>query len=120
MSGRLSAGAEVARRRNQSPAKVMLPDAVDHDAGGQRVGRTSQPLGKFQSSASLAVPRQFLATEDLPDPARNFFAELMGFTAFLQAGICGLAIGYGVGSFNVRGVGDQFVALCPCRLVGGL
>src|SRR5262245_27706870 len=43
-------------------AKVMLPEAVDHDASRQRVGRIDQPVGQFQPAATLwrrpAAPAQ--------------------------------------------------------------
>ena len=44
--------AEVARRADDAFAEMVLPDAVDHDAGRQRVVRPRQPFGQLQAAAA--------------------------------------------------------------------
>ena len=63
VSGQAPVRAEVAGRFHQPMTKVMLPDPVHHDAGGERIGRVCQPFSEFETSASLAIIRQFLAAE---------------------------------------------------------
>src|SRR6185503_14579940 len=53
-----AAGAEIARRGHEAPAKMMLPDAVDHDAGGERVGRTGKPGGQRRSLTQRSRPEE--------------------------------------------------------------
>ena len=51
MRGRLAAQTEVRRRGHQPLAKVMLPDAVDHDARRQRMVGPSEPGRQFATAA---------------------------------------------------------------------
>ena len=44
----LAEGAEVARGRNQPRTEMVLPDAIDHDAGEERVVRGGDPAGEGQ------------------------------------------------------------------------
>src|SRR5206468_12777097 len=46
-----AARAEIARRGHETPTEMMLPEAVDQDAGGERVGRTGKPVGQRRSPA---------------------------------------------------------------------
>src|SRR5262245_58358415 len=46
-----AAGAEIVRSRNESSAEMIMPHAVSHDAGGERVARIGEPFG--ESAASL-------------------------------------------------------------------
>ena len=48
--------AEIARSGDETPAEMMLPDAVDQDAGGERIGRTGKPGGKRRSLARGSRP----------------------------------------------------------------
>src|SRR5206468_12328272 len=50
--------AEIARRGHETPTEMMLPDAVDQDAGGERVGRTGQPGGQRRSPARGGRPAE--------------------------------------------------------------
>src|SRR5882724_13234462 len=50
--------AEIARRGHETPTEMMLPDAVDQDAGGERVGRTGQPVGQRRSPARGRRPEE--------------------------------------------------------------
>ena len=45
--------AEVARRADDAAAEVMLPDAVDDDAGRQRVVLARRWLGQLEPAAAL-------------------------------------------------------------------
>src|SRR5439155_24452864 len=47
---------ENARHGHQTPAEMMLTDAVDQDAGGERVVWTGQPGGKRRSPARGSRP----------------------------------------------------------------
>jgi hypothetical protein len=40
---------KVVLRLDQAAAEVLLPDAVDHDARGQRVGGVEEPAGEVES-----------------------------------------------------------------------
>ena len=59
--------AKIARRRDDAPAEMMLPDAVHHHAGGERIvgltepARQAQPAVRFSMSltGSLSIGRQF-------------------------------------------------------------
>ena len=46
--------AEVARRADEAAAEVVLPDAIDDDAGRQRVVRAGDGLGQLEPAAALA------------------------------------------------------------------
>ena len=46
---------KVIGRAHQSLAKVLLPDAVHHDAGGERVVIRRQPVRQAQSAPSAAL-----------------------------------------------------------------
>src|SRR5207247_5355248 len=50
--------AEIARRGHETPTEMMLPEAVDQDAGGERVGRTGKPVGKRRSPARGSRPEE--------------------------------------------------------------
>ena len=52
---------EVARRLDETGAEVVVPDAVRHDAGEQRVRRRRDPLGELL--AAIAVGRVRLQVE---------------------------------------------------------
>ncbi len=43
--------AEVVLGGDEATAEVVLPDPVDHHAGGQRIGRPSQPIGQGEAAA---------------------------------------------------------------------
>src|SRR5579871_528626 len=51
MSGPFAELAEIARRRYQTPAEMMHPDAIDENATGQRMARSGEPARERQSSA---------------------------------------------------------------------
>ena len=47
MAGTVAGRAEIARGSDQSLAEMVLPDAVDGDAGGQRVFRPGDPFSQL-------------------------------------------------------------------------
>ena len=53
MARRLPGCPEVVGRRDQSATEQMQPDAVDHDAGGERVLRRRQPVRQLEPAAPL-------------------------------------------------------------------
>ena len=46
----LSLPAKVIARRHQAAAKVLLPEPVDGDAGGERIGGIDEPVGEVEAS----------------------------------------------------------------------
>ena len=53
-----AARAEIAWRGHETPTEMMLPEAVDQDAGGERVGRTGKPVGQRRSPARGSRPEE--------------------------------------------------------------
>ena len=53
MRRRLAEQAEVARRADEAEAEMVLPDAVDHDARGQRIVLVGDRVRQFQPAAAL-------------------------------------------------------------------
>ena len=51
MAGLFAEAAEVAGRAGEAAAEVVLPDAVDDDAAGQRIVRPGQPAGEDAAAA---------------------------------------------------------------------
>ena len=75
---------------------MVLPDAVDHHAGRQRVLRIGQPVGQLQAAAALAIGGQRLAAEDLQEAARRLGAEVHRVAALVDADVVRLALADGV------------------------
>ena len=100
MRRRLALRAEVVRRRHEAPAEVVLPDAVDHHAGRQRVAS-----GRSASSASCSRPLPFSSAGSAWPPrtcrnrARHLVAELRRVALELDPARRrpGVALGDGVG-----------------------
>ena len=68
---------EVARRADQASSEMMLPDAVDHDACGQRIGGIGDRSGQLQPTASVAERLRFGRAEDREEPARDFVSQFL-------------------------------------------
>jgi hypothetical protein len=51
VGGKIASGTEVIDRAHQALAEQVHPDAVDDDAGGERVLRMGDPLGKLEATA---------------------------------------------------------------------
>ena len=54
----LAAYTKVAGRRDQASTEVKLPQPIDNDSHGQRIGRVRQPLRQCRSTAGF-VPVPF-------------------------------------------------------------
>ena len=50
VGGRIAHHAEVARASHDAPAEVVLPDAVGHHAGGQRIVGRDEPAGQRRAA----------------------------------------------------------------------
>src|SRR5438093_5851356 len=46
---------QVVRIARNALAEVILPDAIDHDARGQRIFRTRNPIGQRQAAARYSL-----------------------------------------------------------------
>ena len=86
MGWRVAAQAEVAGCSHQALAEVVHPDAVDHDARGQRVVLAGDGPGQFQPAAALAERLPLVAGQHLqvtprqmdPDGRIKVHLELLG------------------------------------------
>ena len=94
--GRVLAGrradAEVARGLDERLAEEVHPDAIDHHAGGQRIGRAGDGVGKVESSATLG---EFLGRtfgEDGEILARDLLARARGAAAEEDHALHGLRL----------------------------
>ena len=57
--------AEVDWRADDPTAEMLLPDAIDHDAGRQRIVRAGDGVGEFQTAASLFESGRIFAGEGM-------------------------------------------------------
>src|SRR5688572_5853624 len=64
MSGRLALFAEIIWRGNNSFAEMIEPNAIDHDAGRQRIALIDQPVREMEAAAGLFFFWDFAAGED--------------------------------------------------------
>ncbi len=53
MRGRIGPRPEIARRRDEAGPEMMRPDAVDDDAGGQRIRGIGNRPGELETSAAV-------------------------------------------------------------------
>ena len=98
--GRLSAGAEVVRRRHKPPTEVPRPDPVDDDPGEQRM--PGDPPGEF-ATAALRVRRHRIPAKRSQPAAGHLVTEFFGIPAIVDAGrLRGLPIDDGVRDRNCR------------------
>ena len=65
---------EVVDRADQTPAKEMMPEAVDHHSRRQGIGRTGDLVGQFQPATERSSER--LIVEHLQESARHRLARL--------------------------------------------
>ena len=111
MRGPPAARAEVVRGGDQARAEVMLPDAVDHDAGRQRVG------GPGRASRPVPAGRCPVAADGTGSPPRisrnrrgTSSARVARLAALVDAGVVRLALADSVGD-RIRTHLIQFVQL---------
>ena len=71
MRGLLAADAEIARRADQRSIEVVHPDAVRDNAGGQRVVRRHNGLGKFQPAGAVREWPAVVARDQAHELARH-------------------------------------------------
>ena len=76
MARRLTGCPEVVGRRDQSATEQMQPDAVDHDAGGERVLRRRQPVRQLEPAAPLTDFGDARG-DHLHDPTRHELTRLV-------------------------------------------
>ena len=102
MRVRLSLLSEVARSRHDPAAEVVAPDAVHHHARGERIPGVRDPAGEMEAAAVLDGGGEFLAAQDLGEPAPGELSGVVGLAPDVDARIRDLlrvddAIGGGVG-----------------------
>ena len=56
--------AEVARRGDEAGAEDVMPDAIHHDAGGQRVARIGEPFREGEAALLLGRVGQKIETAE--------------------------------------------------------
>ena len=56
--GQFAQAAEIVDRAHEAPAEDVVPEPVDHDAGGERVVGRGKLLGKFQPAAARGTERR--------------------------------------------------------------
>jgi hypothetical protein len=78
----------------------MMPDAVHHDAGGQGVFRTDNPLGHLSPAATTTIEERFKIWIHNGDKAATYpFAWLINFSSLQKAGFTDeAAVSYSHGS----------------------
>src|SRR5262249_16038995 len=83
-----------------------FPDAVDHDAGGQRVLRVGDPVGQEFSPASAMIFRNLLSAENGQKTARDFIAQILriAFALYARVGRGPLDDGISLGDLDVTRV----------------
>src|SRR5690349_18649809 len=86
-------GAKIARSLDQAFAKMMLPDAVDDDAGGEGISGRREPFREFEAATACFTLGQELATEDLEEMPWHFGLQLPRFASALDTRISRLAFG---------------------------
>ena len=71
MRGRAALLAEVARGADEPFAEVVLPEAIHHDAGGERIARIDDGLREFETAA--ADEKGLLRAEEAQKLSRHGF-----------------------------------------------
>ena len=78
------AGAEVRRRVDDAAAEVELPNAVHHDARGERIGGRSDPLGQALAALRGFGGQRRRRNVATTEGCQNTGAHLLAFTAALR------------------------------------
>jgi hypothetical protein len=68
-------------------SKQLLPDAVDHDSGRQRIALASDPHRKFQSPARRRVDRFIESAEHLRKSSFDLLRGLVNLATYKQSHI---------------------------------
>ena len=118
LAGR-GADAEVARGFDERLAEEVHPDAIDHHAGGQRVGRARDGVGEVEPAAALGELLGRTLGEDGEILARDLLAGARSAAAEEDDALHGLRLvldrhrvrrALRAGGFEARDVDLQFVA----------
>ena len=105
MARRFASDAEVRGRRDDPPAEMVLPDAIGHHPGRQRMVGPRDPLGQFETAARLArdgVGRGASPRNSKRGTPRGRRPRAAGIARSLDGRICGFALRHGVGARHVR------------------
>src|SRR5262245_21443518 len=105
-----TARAEIVRRLHDPFAEMILPDAVDHDASGQRIIRVGDPTGEEFAPAPAMIFRNILPAENRQKAARDFIAQTLRITLAMDARVGRRSLDDGVS------LGDLDVARVQFRL----
>src|SRR5215510_9421435 len=89
MARTISRGAEIAGRLHDALPEMVLPDAIDGHARGQRVVGARDPFGQLATAISRIEVH--VASQDLRRPRLNFFALVPPIAAFEQVGLARIA-----------------------------
>src|SRR5204863_1617103 len=81
VAGGIAAQAEIARRRDQAPPKVLQPDAVRPDARRERVLGARDAVRQLEASAAVREGRPRRAGQEPDELARNLLALVGGVAA---------------------------------------
>jgi hypothetical protein len=81
MGGAFSERAEVVDGTHKAASEEVVPDAIDPDAGHQRVGRVGQLARQFEAAAGIARLDGLGPTEDRRKTPRRQDAGFEGFAA---------------------------------------
>src|SRR5258708_6060825 len=92
----LAERAEIARRADERLAKVVLPDAIDDDAGRERIVLRGDGVREFEPAAALRELGGLVAGKNLEETARGFFAEFGGVAAQEDLHVRGARLGHAV------------------------
>jgi hypothetical protein len=101
-------------RGDEAGAEDVMPDAVHHDAGGQRVARIGEPFGEGEAALLLGrIGREVEAAEfvfeDRERIGRDDFARVHVIAAMQAMGWLGLLEGARVGQRRLGDGGEFFL-----------
>src|SRR4051812_10930350 len=82
MARRFRAQTKIARRPDQSRAEMMLPEAIHHDARGERVVGAGDGSCEFEPAAALVEGLALRPGNHFQELARHFLTEARGAAAF--------------------------------------
>lgn len=90
MSGCFAGGAEIVGRTDEASAEEPEPDAIDVNAGGERILRVGDPCGEFESAALVGADGWrgwHVGRGDGEKTARNFIAEFVDAAAEVDVSV---------------------------------
>src|SRR5437867_4191950 len=97
MSRWLAAHSEVVGRADEAAAEMILPDAVDHHAGGKWVVWPGEPASEFEPAAALGAFGQCAAAEGSDETTRCFLTGPVRLAAHLESRVVRGAFHHAVG-----------------------